>query len=200
MTALRVAPLPAAQEREAHALLDQAFSNDPTLAWYLFAERPGFNQRRQDYLALYHRFHRHGGLPILGAWQDQALCGVCYYALGDEKPDSEHLAWIGQAIIQHCGAACLARLEHLLDTFDTIIDRPGCARIEFVAVAPGQQGKGVGSALLAQVLDHCDRHGCTGIALETGEQRNLALYQRHGFNPAGEVRVDGLAQHYLYRA
>lgn len=64
-------------------------------------------------------------------------------------------------------------------------------------MAPGQQGRGIGGALLSRTLERCRRHGCPGIALETGEPRNLALYRRHGLLPSGGLSLPGLQQHYL---
>ncbi|WP_296217530.1 GNAT family N-acetyltransferase [Pseudomonas sp. UBA2684] len=193
MNTLHLAPLPAAQDSAALDLLDRAFAADPTLRWYLFAERPGFAQRRRDYLAIYQRFHRTSGLPTVAAWRDQQLLGLCHYSRGGEQPHADNLAWIAQAISRHCGEDCLNRLDRLLAAFDQHIDSADCARIEFLAVAPGQQGQGIGSALLSHCLQDCGRPA----ALETAEPRNLRLYQRHAFQLRAELHLDGLHQHYL---
>jgi GNAT superfamily N-acetyltransferase len=197
MSALHLAPLPAAQDAAALDLLDLAFAGDPTLGWYLFAERPDFAARRRAYLASYQRFHRDNGLPTLAAWQGGQLLGLSYFGLGDETPSRASLEQIGRAIRRQCGAECLARLDRLLAAFDRQLPQPCWARIEFLAVAPGQQGRGIGGALLAQTLAHCRHHGCPGVALETGEPRNLALYRRHGLQQRGGLTLPGLQQHYL---
>lgn len=197
MNALHLAPLPAAQDALALDLLDRAFARDPTLGWYLFAERPGFARRRRAYLASYQGFHRDNELPTLAAWQGQQLLGLSYFSLGDEVPGAASLDELGQAIRRQCGEDCLARLDRLLAAFERQLSAPGNARIEFLAVAPGQQGRGIGGALLRQTLERCRRHGCPGIALETGEPRNLALYRRHGLLPGGGLSLPDLQQHYL---
>lgn len=197
MSPLHLAPLPAAQDGAALELLDAAFAGDPTLAWYLYAERAGFPARRRAYLANYLHFHRRNDLPTLAAWQDRRLLGLSYFSLGDETPGSASLAELGQAIGRQCGADCLARLDRLLEAFDRQLPGPGWARIEFIGVAPGQQGRGIGAALLAQTLGQCRRSGRPGVALETGEARNLALYRRHGLQQSGELSLPGLQQRYL---
>lgn len=53
---------------------------------------------------------------------------------------------------------------------------------------PDFQGKGLGSAVLRPVLDHCDREGI-GAYLESSKERNLAFYGRQGFEVTGEVVV-----------
>jgi GNAT superfamily N-acetyltransferase len=49
-----------------------------------------------------------------------------------------------------------------------------------LGVDPVRQGAGLGSALLAPGLALCDREGLAAY-LETGKERNLAFYGRHGF-------------------
>ena len=53
---------------------------------------------------------------------------------------------------------------------------------------PSVQGKGVGSALLAPVLTHCDRVGLP-CYLESSKERNVPFYSRHGFTVVKEVTL-----------
>lgn len=56
--------------------------------------------------------------------------------------------------------------------------------VHAVAVAPGFQGNGVGSRLLAATLHECDRllaRDSAPVVLSTQRERNLRLYQRAGF-------------------
>lgn len=55
-----------------------------------------------------------------------------------------------------------------------------------LAVAPGRQGQGLGSALMRPTLKRCDRDRLPAY-LETATPRNLPLYQRHGFAVVDEV-------------
>lgn len=197
MSAPLLAPLAATQDGAALDLLDRAFASDPTLGWYLFAERAGFAQRRRAYLAAYQRLHRANGMPILAAWQAGQLVGAAYFSLAGQHPSAGSLEHIGQAIRQQCGADCLARLDQLLEAFEQQPSHSGSARIEFIAVAPDRQGRGIGSSLLSQTLTQLRQQGCQHVALETGEPRNLALYRRHGFAQSGHLALAGLHQYYL---
>ena len=49
-----------------------------------------------------------------------------------------------------------------------------------VAVDPELQGRGVGTALVAEGLARADQSACP-CYLETSEERNIAFYERHGF-------------------
>lgn len=57
-----------------------------------------------------------------------------------------------------------------------------------IAVEPFHHGKGLGGALLAHTLAQIDKDGVPAY-LESSNQRNLSLYQRHGFEIIGEIQA-----------
>jgi ribosomal protein S18 acetylase RimI-like enzyme len=65
------------------------------------------------------------------------------------------------------------------------------AHLAFLGVAGAAQGRGVGSAILKQTLAPLDKAGLSAF-LETTTQRNVALYQRHGFEVTAELVLPGL--------
>lgn len=50
------------------------------------------------------------------------------------------------------------------------------------------QGRGVGTQLLAPVLERCDREGIPAY-LESSKEKNLPLYERNGFKVTGVFQV-----------
>ncbi len=52
--------------------------------------------------------------------------------------------------------------------------------LHYLGVEPRHQGRGLGAALLAPVLELCDRD-CTPAHLESSTERSRALYERNGF-------------------
>jgi [ribosomal protein S18]-alanine N-acetyltransferase len=59
-----------------------------------------------------------------------------------------------------------------------------------IAVRPGHWGQGIGSALLAALLDEARRRGCVQVFLEVraDNPRAQGLYQRRGFEEIGVRR------------
>jgi GNAT superfamily N-acetyltransferase len=53
--------------------------------------------------------------------------------------------------------------------------------LHYLGVEPRRQGKGLGGALLAPVLERCDREGVPAY-LESSTDRSKMLYERHGFD------------------
>lgn len=53
---------------------------------------------------------------------------------------------------------------------------------------PGWQGRGLGSAVLAPVLEICDRDRLAAY-LESSKEGNVSFYRHHGFEVTGEVSV-----------
>jgi ribosomal protein S18 acetylase RimI-like enzyme len=53
---------------------------------------------------------------------------------------------------------------------------------------PEAQGRGLGTAVLAPVLEQCDRDG-VGAYLESSKERNVDYYARFGFRVTRELRL-----------
>jgi GNAT superfamily N-acetyltransferase len=55
---------------------------------------------------------------------------------------------------------------------------------------PDQQGRGVGSSLLAPVLERCDADRLPAY-LESSKAENIPFYERHGFRVKEELQIPG---------
>jgi GNAT superfamily N-acetyltransferase len=60
--------------------------------------------------------------------------------------------------------------------------------LSLLGTEPELQGHGLGSAVLAPVLERCDSDG-VGAYLESSKERNIDFYARHGFRTTGELRL-----------
>jgi ribosomal protein S18 acetylase RimI-like enzyme len=59
---------------------------------------------------------------------------------------------------------------------------PDSWRIETVGVVPARQGRGLASDLIRFALAEGARRGAGRFALDTSDERNVRLYERHGFS------------------
>lgn len=60
--------------------------------------------------------------------------------------------------------------------------------LAFIGVKPEWQGRGLGGALIAPILERCDRDGVPAF-LEASTPRNRAMYERHGFAVTEEFKL-----------
>ena len=62
-----------------------------------------------------------------------------------------------------------------------------CWYLPLIAVDPAVSGSGLGTALMARALAVCDRTGLPAY-LDSSNPRNIAFYQRHGFEILGKIQ------------
>lgn len=60
--------------------------------------------------------------------------------------------------------------------------------LSILGTDPDAQGRGLGAAVLAPVLERCDADGVAAY-LESSKERNIAYYARHGFRVVRELRL-----------
>ncbi len=107
--------------------------------------------------------------------------------------------WLPPAV--HPNAEALERVfrdtakpEHLDDvlaTFEKMGERHPDEphwHLPMIGVEPNAQNRGIGSALMSYGVSRCDQEGMLAY-LESSNPRNISLYERHGFEVMGEIRV-----------
>jgi ribosomal protein S18 acetylase RimI-like enzyme len=72
--------------------------------------------------------------------------------------------------------------------------------LQTIGVRPELQGRSVGSALLADMLDRCDQEG-VGAYLEASNEGSRRLYERHDFVVQQKMRIpDGPSMWAMWRS
>jgi GNAT superfamily N-acetyltransferase len=82
------------------------------------------------------------------------------------------------------------RILELVGLMDQLHPHEPHEYLWFIGVVPAAQGRGLGSALIAPVLQRADRAGHPAY-LESTSPHNKALYERHGFRAAAPFAVAG---------
>ena len=162
------------------ATLAAAFIDDPVFSW-CFADAA----RRQDILP--HWFEAviaanlvHGEIYTT----DDVVAGAVW--LPPHVEDDEQL---GEALGQISGeyAGNLFRAFELMDQHHP---REPHHYLFLLGTRHEFQSRGIGSALMAPVLEVCDREALPAY-LEATSERNMHLYLRRGFQLCGEINLPG---------
>ncbi len=77
-----------------------------------------------------------------------------------------------------------------IDQFERARPREPHWYLTVLGTDPSRQGRGIGGALMAPILERCD---ATGVAayLESSNPDNVGYYQRFGFRVTGEIPFSG---------
>jgi GNAT superfamily N-acetyltransferase len=180
----------AAAERRSDlsTVLGAAFLDDPVFAWIVEDRRHLEATIVPVFEAFVAAFARHdeswlavgGGVPAGGAlW---APPGVEAVHPDDDDALTERLVELMGPHVERLGI-CMERLQAAHPT------EPAWY-LNFLGAAPPWQGQGVGSQLLAAVLDRADAAGEPAY-LEATTLRNRALYERHGFRCTRDITLPG---------
>ncbi|WP_330287859.1 GNAT family N-acetyltransferase [Streptomyces sp. NBC_00576] len=162
-------------------LLDRAFQDDPVSGWVF----PDPAHRRATHPKLMAAF-----LDIVLAegrvdlTEDGTACALWLSVPADAHPENaeqgDDAAQLREAVDPDN-----ERVE-LIGQLTAGIHPSGRAHeyLWMIAVAPDNQGRGLGTALVQHVLDRCDREGVAAY-LEASCARSLKLYERLGFDLLG---------------
>jgi ribosomal protein S18 acetylase RimI-like enzyme len=158
-------------------ILYAAFQADPVLDWLLRAD----GRRRAGFESFFRETLRLLCLPHQEVYLTQAGTGAALWT----PPNRWRMGLLQQArlapkILRIAGLARLWRLVSGTDMLNRQHPHQDHYYLFLLGVVPGQQGRGIGSALLQHMLTRCDREGL-GVYLENTNERNLDLYTRHGF-------------------
>jgi len=157
-----------------------AFSADPAARW-MYPDS-------QQYLLHFPRFVRafggrafhHGTAHVAGGGSAAAL-----WLPPDVSPDEESLMRILNTTVGE------DIREDLLGVFDQMGAYHPPERhwyLPLIGVDFPWQNRGLGAVLMRHALEQCDRDGLPAY-LESSNPRNVTLYERHGFELLGEIRV-----------
>ncbi len=166
------------------AALADAFEDDPVFGWLM----PNPSRRRSRLVRFFKLELRHVVLPVGRAWTTEDLAGASL-----ELPPGAWKMPMGTQIAQGPAYARVfgTRLPVAIALI-TLMERRHLREshlyIPYVGVASRAQGRGLGTALLQRTLDRCDQERLPAY-LEATSERNVALYERLGFQHLGEFNL-----------
>lgn len=94
----------------------------------------------------------------------------------------------GLKLVRHGGLRPVWRVHQQGAVFAQHLPREPHYYLQFIGCRHGDQGRGIGAALLKQGLKICDERGLPAY-LECSNRRNVPLYERHGFEVRSQQAV-----------
>lgn len=192
MSELATRPLPGSVDvREATSkdrgtiipMMVRAFDDDPLLNWMILQDSKRARRIEGYFDHEFQRSIRRGTVLTVGF----GLGAAYWFAPTTDRPgffDSVREMW---ALMRAFGPG---RWEHIERAIFEALGSETRPRWSLVAlgVEPELQGEGIGSSLLAPILDECDRTGAPA-SLISSKARNVPLYERHGFVVQREAQL-----------
>ena len=180
MSSMAVARLSESDEAKAIATLALAFSSDPVVRW-VYPEPHSYLQHFPQ-LARYFGGRAFENTTAFGVHQ---FAGVALWIPPGVHPDFESM---GQLLEETVEESAQESVFSVLGQMDDYHPTDPHWYLPLIGVDPSRQGQGLGSALLAEVLTECDRQGLPAY-LESSNERNIGLYERHGFKVMGKIQA-----------
>jgi GNAT superfamily N-acetyltransferase len=181
-TKIQIDPLTDEQILPAAEILTQAFLDDP-LAIYTFPDR----EQRSQAFAHFMLASLREGVFLKGVYSTigQATGAAIWYAPDAHDLTPEQAEQVGWSQVEaQFGSEAYKRFtdfyQYVSQVHKRIMAEPHWY-LNLLGVSPHHQRQGIGSALIAPVLQQADRDNIP-CYLETYKEQNVAFYQRHGFH------------------
>lgn len=170
-------------------IVSDAFRDDPVMSWLI----PDARRRHAGVPDYFRTVAKHIYLPHGQVYLSKDASGAALWlSAGVSAGSPPLLAALGLAwrLFRASGFGGLRRANTLLAGLHVNHPAEPHYYLHAVGVRGSQQGRGIGSALIRHVTDHCDREQLLAY-LENTNERNLPLYERHGFRTLQEWRIPG---------
>ncbi len=175
--------------------LARAFTDDP-----VFRHLVPSDDRWGRHAARYFQADTANRLRLGATYTTASVQGAALWAPpGRWRPTVASVAREAPAALRLFGPRTVRGLRVLAQVEKAHPREPEHWYLAVLGTDPDQQGKGVGSALLAPVLDRCDAEGVPAY-LESSKEANIAFYARHGFDLRDPIVIpDGPTIHPMWR-
>jgi ribosomal protein S18 acetylase RimI-like enzyme len=164
-------------------MLARAFHEDPIVNWVFEDEgkRPKYTRR----------FFAGRARVLIGQreiYTTDDMAAAAMWARPDEWRDPPLKALRELAILVPGVGARVGRVMRGLVQVESRHPKPPHWYLAVLGTDPSRQGEGLATRLLSGVLEDCDRDEVPAY-LETGTERNVGFYNRHGFKVTEELQL-----------
>ena len=165
------------------ASMARAFADDPVMR-YVFGDRTGVERRLTTFFAIDARRHLGAGHALYT--NDDRSAAAFWAPPGEWRTPMAHVLRTAPTMLRLMGRRIVPALAGLQQVERRHPSEPHWY-LAALGTDPDHQGKGHGGAVLAPVLERCDREGLPAY-LESSKERNVPYYRRFGFDVTEEIR------------
>jgi GNAT superfamily N-acetyltransferase len=165
------------------AILADAFADDPCMNWVI----PHVGLYPNFYTLLAKRLYMAQDMVFMDS-EGRAAAMWLPPGVSHSVPMGPRQLWLVLRLVLHSGMGVLPRLEQAQEVMWRRHPREPHYYLHAIGARRGNQGKGLGSALLKHVTRRCDEEAMPAY-LESSSPLNIPLYQRHGFEVQAEEPI-----------
>jgi len=180
MTTTLLQPTHTANEIRLVATITTAFAADPAVRW-MYPDPLQFLTHFPDFVqAFAGKAFEHGTAEVVNGFG----CAALWLPPGVSPDEAAIVEVLNRSVTE-------ARLPDMFRLFEQMgAYHPAEPHwyLPLIGVDPVQQGRGCGSALMRRGLARCDRDQLPAY-LEASHPRNVALYERLGFERVGRIQA-----------
>lgn len=167
--------------------LARAFHDDPVFRWFLPDDSRRIHQLERIFAFLGGRVWFPHGLTFT----TEDVVGAAIWV----PPERWRVGILDQlrltpGLVSSVGLRDLPRMLRGFNRIESKHPHDRHYYLPIVGVEPSSQGRGIGTALLRPMLESCDRERLPAY-LQATTPRNLACYERAGFEVVEELRLPG---------
>ncbi len=203
---IEIVPVSRAMLPQVTEVFVEAFRSEGfTRTWMgIFGER-----QRARYVEMCRRMfevHVRSGMPIYAAVEDGHVVGM----MALRAPDSRTSPWALGSALPSLIRTAAAAIPYLLRHRRAARRLAQAAKpprtlprqywfLEVIGVVPGHQGKGIGSKLLRYARERAfSAPDTSGIYLYTGDERNVRIYEKAGYELVDAREAEGLTAYHMF--
>ncbi|SMH51043.1 Acetyltransferase (GNAT) family protein [Rathayibacter oskolensis] len=195
-----ITPASAADVPAAAAVLASAFSDDPVMGAFVSGRDAHRRLETVFRVLLRSGALRDGRVDLAPREPGGEILGATIWERPGQSPSLLLLARSMPALVGVLGVRGLVAGVRLGSTLARFRPAEPHWHLTHIGVGPGGRGRGVGSALLSSRLARIDDENAAAY-LESSNERNRALYRRHGFATIALITgVSGAAPAAMWRS
>lgn len=200
-TEARVVRLEAGAFTEAKAILYRAYKHEPTFKYLFDANKAGYDQRVRATIRELLNLHFNNHQDVIGLALDSHLIAVALIGGPDMRLSlSSQFNWRMRMILT-AGFDCTSRYIEYHKQIHACLPTGQHHELPLLGVDSKYRNMGYGKQLLQAIENICKENlRSSGIALDTGNSRYLAFFNKLGYETVGSVKLGDVTESVLFKS